>query len=111
MCGICGEIRFDGQPVAADTLRGMNQVLRKRGPDSEGLALHGRVGLGQRWLKIMVLSELSHHPMENEELGLSIVFNGASYNYREQRDELEAEGYPFRSDGDTEVVLKGYHDW
>jgi len=111
MCGICGEIRFDGQPVAADRLRGMNQVLRKRGPDSEGLALHGRVGLGHRRLKIMDLSELSHQPMENEELGLSIVFNGAIYNYRELRDELEAEGYPFRSDGDTEVVLKGYHAW
>jgi asparagine synthase (glutamine-hydrolysing) len=49
--------------------------------------------------------------MVDSELGLSLVFNGAIYNYRELRVELEALGYRFFSGGDTEVILKSYHAW
>ncbi len=49
--------------------------------------------------------------MVDIELGLGLVYNGAVYNYRELRHELEALGYGFVSDGDTEVVLKAYHAW
>ena len=49
--------------------------------------------------------------MIDPQLGLSLVFNGAIYNYPELRVELEALGYRFYSDGDTEVLLKGYHAW
>jgi len=111
MCGICGEIRFDGQPVDGALIAAMNRAMESRGPDSEGVELHERVGLGHRRLKIMDLSEESHQPMVVPDLGLAIVFNGAIYNYRELRRELEAKGYSFRSDGDTEVVLKAYHAW
>src|SRR5690606_15037350 len=47
----------------------------------------------------------------DSDLGLSMVFNGAIYNYPELRSELEALGYRFFSGGDTEVLLKGYHAW
>ena len=45
--------------------------------------------------------------MVDNELGLGIVFNGCIYNY----GELRALGYRFFSEGDTEVILKGYHTW
>src|SRR3546814_10265436 len=49
--------------------------------------------------------------MVDSALGLAIVFNGAIYNYRELRAELEAAGYRCFSSGDTEVILKAYHAW
>lgn len=59
----------------------------------------------------MDLAEASGQPMIDSELGLSLVFNGAIYNYPELRTELESLGYRFFSGGDTEVLLKGYHAW
>jgi asparagine synthase (glutamine-hydrolysing) len=49
--------------------------------------------------------------MVDSRLGLSIVFNGAIYNYPELREELIRKGYTFFSEGDTEVILKAYHAW
>ncbi|MCP1651635.1 asparagine synthase (glutamine-hydrolyzing) [Pseudomonas nitroreducens] len=69
------------------------------------------MALGHRRLKIMDLAEASGQPMIDTSLGLSLVFNGAIYNYPELRGELEALGYRFFSGGDTEVLLKGYHAW
>lgn len=111
MCGICGEIRFDSEAVAHDSLSIMNAVMANRGPDDEGFLLQKRIGFGHRRLKIMDLSAHSHQPMTDAELGLSVVFNGALYNYRELRRELQARGYSFVSDGDTEVLIKAYHAW
>jgi asparagine synthase (glutamine-hydrolysing) len=62
-------------------------------------------------LKIIDLSERAVQPMVDPELGLTAVFNGCIYNYRELRCELEAAGYRFFSDSDTEVLLKAYHRW
>ncbi|HFE32255.1 MAG TPA: N-acetylglutaminylglutamine amidotransferase [Gammaproteobacteria bacterium] len=111
MCGICGELRFDGRPSEAVTIAAMNERLARRGPDDEGLHLDGPLGLGHRRLSVIDLSARSHQPMIDEALGLSLVFNGAIYNYRELRAALQAEGYRFFSEGDTEVILKAYHHW
>ncbi len=82
-----------------------------RGPDGSGLVQLGRQCLGHRRLKIVDLSEKSRQPMIDSELGLSCVFNGMIYNFKEIREELAAQGYRFFSDGDTEVVIKAYHHW
>jgi len=111
MCGICGQIRFDNQASDIESVVKMTEVLKKRGPDALGLHVHGGSAIGHRRLKIIDLSERAHQPMVDNMLGLSIVFNGAIYNYRELRAELESEGYQFFSDGDTEVILKAYHRW
>src|SRR5690606_16256883 len=89
----------------------MADVLAPRGPDSSGIVLGGNVGFGHRRLRILDLSERSRQPMTDSELGLSIVFNGCIYNFRALRGELEAKGYRFFSDGDTEVILKAWHAW
>ena len=59
----------------------------------------------------MDLGAASAQPMIDPQLGLSLVFNGAIYNYPELRAELQGMGYVFHSDGDSEVLLKGYHAW
>lgn len=111
MCGICGEIRFDGIAVNVSAVRRMMQRMVPRGPDAEGLYLQGAVSFGHRRLRIIDLSDKARQPMEDPELGLTIVFNGCIYNYRALRAELEQKGYRFFAHSDTEVILKAYHAW
>ncbi len=111
MCGISGAVTFDGSPASVSALQSMNASMAPRGPDGEGVIARGRVALGHRRLKIIDLSERAAQPMSDPVLGLTLVFNGCIYNYRELRRELEAMGYRFFSDGDTEVVLKAWHAW
>jgi asparagine synthase (glutamine-hydrolysing) len=111
MCGICGELRFDGDRPAAATLSRMNAALARRGPDDEGVHISGPLGFGHRRLSVIDLSARSHQPMVDQDLGLALVFNGAIYNYQALRAELLGLGYQFFSDGDTEVILKAYHHW
>lgn len=73
--------------------------------------IQGRVGMAHRRLKIIDLSDAAQQPMVDAALGLAIVYNGAIYNYRELREELQQAGYRFFSTGDTEVLLKAYHHW
>ncbi len=111
MCGICGELRFDGGRPEPATIARMNEKLARRGPDAEGQWGEGAVRFGHRRLSIIDLSERSNQPMVDRELGLVIAFNGAIYNYPELRAQLMEEGYTFFSEGDTEVILKAYHKW
>lgn len=110
MCGIAGEMSFKGKP-SIHIIASMNEQMQNRGPDGEGIIQFDNLCMGQRRLKIFDLSERAQQPMHDPALGLSIVFNGAIYNHRELRTELEKEGYSFFSDGDTEVLLKAYHCW
>ncbi|MGK8435830.1 N-acetylglutaminylglutamine amidotransferase [Ectopseudomonas hydrolytica] len=111
MCGIAGELRFDRRPADLAAVERITHHLAPRGPDAHGFHSQGPIALGHRRLKIMDLAEASGQPMIDSDLGLSMVFNGAIYNYPELRTELETLGYRFFSGGDTEVLLKGYHAW
>jgi asparagine synthase (glutamine-hydrolysing) len=111
MCGFAGEIRFDGAPADVAAVARMGEVLAPRGPDAQGLIQHGAFAVAHRRLKILDLSEHAQQPMVDRELGLTVVFNGCVYNFRELRRELEGLGYRFVSSGDTEVVLKAFHAW
>lgn len=111
MCGICGEFRFDNAFPEKPVIQAMLQKLEPRGPDDEGYHSHGRLAMGHRRLSIIDLSQHSHQPMVDLELGLTIVFNGSIYNYPQLREELKAKGHRFYSSGDTEVILKAYAEW
>lgn len=111
MCGLCGEITFDGSPASTDTVSAMTRVMVPRGPDAEGILARGHTVFGHRRLKIIDLSERGQQPMTDPELGLTLVFNGCIYNHKELRAELEGKGYRFFSTSDTEVILKAWHAW
>ncbi|GIF10010.1 N-acetylglutaminylglutamine amidotransferase [Actinoplanes teichomyceticus] len=111
MCGIAGEIRYGERPADAEAVRRMLPCLQSRGPDGEGLWEHGRLAFGHRRLRIIDLSDNGRQPMTDDELGLTVVFNGCVYNYRQLREELQGHGYRFFSTSDTEVILKAYHRW
>jgi len=88
MCGIAGELRFDGRAADGEAVRRMLPCLASRGPDGAGFWTTGPVALGHRRLKIIDLSEAGGQPMTDEELGLTLVFNGCVYNYQQLREEL-----------------------
>src|SRR5690606_8480444 len=97
MCGIAGELRFDGTQPDLAALGRMNARQVSRGPDAGGAFAQGGQAYGHRRLKIMDLSDAAQQPMFDPQLGLGIVFNGAVYNHPELRRELEGLGYRFYS--------------
>jgi asparagine synthase (glutamine-hydrolysing) len=111
MCGICGELRFDGTaPELALTQRMMTR-LERRGPDHGSSFSDGPVALGHRRLSIIDLSAHANQPMVDQDAQLALVFNGTIYNYPALRAQLQDKGYHFFSTGDTEVILKAYAEW
>lgn len=95
MCGICGEISFGQTEPTGQTLERMIAAMEHRGPDGSGIMVQNRLAFGHCRLKIIDLSDRSQQPMLDSELGLGIVFNGAIYNYRELKQELQTRGYVF----------------
>lgn len=111
MCGICGKINFNGEPVDHSLLKRMTSCLSHRGPDDEGIYLKDNVGLGHRRLSIIDLSPSAHQPMSNEDGTLWIVYNGEIYNFRELREDLIRRGHVFRSRSDTETIIHLYEEY
>jgi asparagine synthase (glutamine-hydrolysing) len=109
MCGIAGEIAFNGRQASTEAVLDIMGAMTSRGPDGRGTWEAGWVALGHQRLSIIDLSEAGAQPMVDDG-GLTITFNGCIYNYKELRRELESE-FTFRSTSDTEVILKAYRKW
>lgn len=111
MCGLAGEFRRDGSRADVAAVERMAATMGDRGPDDNGMWSQGPTALGHRRLKIIDLSAASGQPIVDPGAGLTGVFNGCIYNYRELRAELQAKGHRFFSSGDSEVVVKAYAEW
>ena len=110
MCGICGIVSIDGEPVEGErTVRSMLQALTHRGPDDEGIYVSEQAVLGHRRLSIIDLKS-GHQPISNEDGSVWIVFNGEIYNFGELRADLLARGHVFRTNTDTEVIVHLYEE-
>ena len=108
MCGVAG---FAGAK-RPELLRAMCDRLVHRGPDDSGewYDAEAGVGLGHRRLSIIDLSAAGRQPMSNADGDVWISYNGEIYNFPEHRERLEANGYPFRSHTDTEVLIALYEE-
>ena len=139
MCGIAGIYNSEG--VSVKELISLSKILRHRGPDDEGFFLsydekksehfrgddtseelrslrhiaengkQSNLALMHRRLSVLDISELGHQPVESVHERYVIVFNGEVYNYKEIRQELISKGHRFKSNSDTEVVLKSFQEW
>jgi len=89
----------------------MAATMGDRGPDASGTWSDDRLALAHRRLKIIDLSDAGAQPMVDAELGVTVVFNGCIYNYKQLREELQQAGYRFFSTSDTEVIAKAYRAW
>jgi asparagine synthase (glutamine-hydrolysing) len=112
MCGIAGIYAYHYAANAVDRaeLRRIRDHMVARGPDGLGewYSQDERVGFGHRRLTIIDLSERGAQPMMSADGKLVVTFNGEIYNYRQLRASLEAKGYLFRTQTDTEVLLHLY---
>ena len=111
MCGIAGLAGAGNRDEAQQRVQRMMATLARRGPDGQGVYVWPESVLGHRRLSIFDLSELGAQPMLSPDGAVGITFNGAIYNFRQLRSELEAAGYHFKSHTDTEVLLHGYDAW
>lgn len=130
MCGIVGYI---GWQKAQDVVMNGLEKLEYRGYDSSGIATifngqlklskykgrlsvlskhleedphQGHVGIGHtRWATHGQPSDVNSHPHINESNSVAVIHNGIIENYRELKKELSDEGYIFKSQTDTEVVV------
>jgi asparagine synthase (glutamine-hydrolysing) len=89
----------------------MTDLIAHRGPDDQGHFVDGHVALGHRRLSIIDLSASGRQPMANATGDVWITYNGECYNYEELRTSLQASGYRFRSQSDTEVLLHLYEEY
>ncbi len=106
MCGIVGYVGTH----RPELLEPMCQALAHRGPDDQGSWFDSEagVGLGHRRLSVIDPSPAGHQPMSSADQSVWISYNGELYNFAEQRERLESEGYAFRSQTDTEVLIALY---
>jgi len=117
VCGIFGIVAHHAR-VPAEVLERATRSLAHRGPDDSGTVIlrdsareADEIGLGNRRLAILDLSPQGHQPMNDPATGNWVVYNGEVYNFREVRTKLEQSGLYFRSNSDTEVILKAYGHW
>lgn len=113
MCGLAGisNPKLSENELTA-RMRPMLDSISHRGPDGEGVFFDAEkhVVLGHRRLAI-IDPEHGKQPMTTTDEQLTVVFNGAIYNYLELRRELIAKGHPIHSYSDTEVLLYAYREW
>lgn len=127
MCGVAGFVSTTPGPALAAFQANVLRTLAHRGPDDAGWLVGtpndwhtgrgdppptpGTLALFHRRLSIIDVSASGHQPMTTPDQRYALIFNGEIYNYIELRDELTKEGYTFRSQSDTEVLLYAYIRW
>ena len=113
MCGIFGEINWDNRLSESYSIISILEKLKHRGPDNQS-CVKGQDNnflFGHVRLSIIDLSVSANQPMTDCYNGNVIVFNGEIYNFRELREQLEAQGSSFQTNSDTEVILSLYRKY
>lgn len=115
MCGMAGFQLSGLKAMGQDEMKrrgyAMAKIIEHRGPDGLDAWTDGRVALSHARLAVIDTTHASDQPIHVHEAKAHMVFNGEIYNFRTLRKELEGLGHTFRSQGDGEVILKGYLQW
>lgn len=121
MCSISGILQLETRERSLESpdtiVRRMNTAQRHRGPDDEGIACFSSKDkslqgcFGNTRLAIIDLSAAGHQPMQDPEGGSWLTYNGETYNSEELRRDIGDDFGSWRSNCDTEVVLRAYRKW
>lgn len=109
MCAINGIVGPLEHAAAKEFVEAMNAATAHRGPDGTHVWQSGGVTLGHNRLAVIDLSEAASQPMHSASGRTTLVFNGEIYNFKELRAQLPH--YPYKSHGDSEVILAAYEEW
>src|SRR5437016_4132873 len=117
MCGIAGFTHVckagsarPAQAAGRNVANRINEAISHRGPDQQGVFEGSVATLCAVRLKIIDLAG-GDQPMVSDDGATAIAFNGEVYNHREIRRELESLGHRFRSNCDTETILRAFEQW
>lgn len=114
MCGITGFVDYNNiiNEKSRNILHKMNESIKRRGPDDDGVFFSKYAAVGHRRLSVIDIKN-GHQPMviENKDNTYVICYNGELYNTKELKQELSKLGYEFDTKSDTEVLLKSYIEW
>ncbi len=112
MCRIAAIISKD-KSLLKSSIPKMIDAMHRGGPDDSGITINEDLGyaLGHRRLSIIDLSPTGHQPMLDVTSEIEIIFNGEIYNYQQLKEELVQLGHQFKTQSDTEVLIKGYAQW
>lgn len=113
MCGIAGWVSYDRDLTRQlDTIDKMTATMTNRGPDASGTWVRRHVALGHRRLAVIdLVGGAQPMTIQRPDGAVAMVYSGEAYNFTELRRQLEARGHRFRTNSDTEVVLRGYLEW
>lgn len=111
MCGFVGYLPGGNKQNDSEIIEQMMDTIHHRGPDSGGYHVADHAVLGFRRLTIIDLSDAGNQPLFDETGRYTLTFNGEIYNHKDIRAELEAKGYKFKSNTDSEVLVHGYAEW
>ncbi len=111
MCGFVGYLPGSNKQNDNEIIEQMMDTIHHRGPDSGGYHVADHAVLGFRRLTIIDLSDAGNQPLFDETGRYTLTFNGEIYNHKDIRAELEAKGYKFKSNTDSEVLVHGYAEW
>ena len=111
MCGIAGIFNTRNEDIPQiELINRMTDAITHRGPDESGIHLEPGLALGHRRLSVIDIAS-GQQPLFNADRSAAIVFNGEIYNFMQLRPELEALGYRFTTNSDTEVILHAWQAW
>ncbi len=107
MCGIAGVYAFNNEgKKKINFIEQSINALHLRGPDAYGIYKDDELALAHARLAIIDTSSAANQPFVHESGNFTIVFNGEIFNYKQLREELIHKGVQFKSESDTEVLLK-----
>ncbi len=116
MCGLAGIISFhEYWKYTQENCFQFAKYNRFRGPDNYGEKINTdnefKYFIAHHRLAIHDLSSLANQPFTNEDNTIHLIYNGEIYNFLELKSELKLLGYVFKTQSDTEVILKAYQAW
>src|SRR5205085_9336685 len=118
MCGIAGILQLTNEPESQSLSKAVEAMVRHlahRGPDDQGVVTlrkdSGQLAFGHTRLAILDLSASGHQPMFDSQNGNCITFNGEIYNFKELRQKESLAQIEWKSQTDTETILKAYAMW
>ncbi|WP_043426643.1 asparagine synthase (glutamine-hydrolyzing) [Curvibacter lanceolatus] len=111
MCAILGWVGVNLNTSSLNIFSKALDSMKHRGPDGDGFYSDGSVNIAHARLSIIDLSDDGKQPMRDDRTGCVLVFNGEIYNYIELRNDLIKLGHQFKSQSDTEVLLKAWGEW